>query len=96
MKPGIVNACEGRSTGWACGNGCGLRLGSPSARWCTPLPATEALPLATPGLAFVRASKGGLGFTMALGSGFVIRKLDQVWGKRARCANTERQQSATH
>ncbi|GIL49928.1 hypothetical protein Vafri_6230 [Volvox africanus] len=29
------------------------------------------------GLAFVRASKGGLGLTIARGSGFVIRKLDQ-------------------
>ncbi|PNW81874.1 hypothetical protein CHLRE_06g264050v5 [Chlamydomonas reinhardtii] len=29
------------------------------------------------GLAFVRASKGGLGVTMARGNGFVIRKLDQ-------------------
>ncbi|KAG2438558.1 hypothetical protein HXX76_005109 [Chlamydomonas incerta] len=29
------------------------------------------------GLAFVKASKGGLGVTMARGHGFVIRKLDQ-------------------
>ncbi len=102
MKPGIVNACEGRPRGRLCCR-CGQRLGKTPAPGAAPQECrrcpffggcgqvgvqhrvaateTEPLPLALAGLAFVRASKGGLGFTMALGSGFVIRKLDQVWGK---------------